>query len=1314
MTVTDDSVATTGHGGASSPDGPAASRPERQSGHAPDPPEESLPLRGFHALAPWAWRGLVLVVVLFAAYVIVGRVTMTQLPALREPLLAALDDRLPFRVEADSLSGSWSGFSPEVAFGGLRISAREGDAAPLRLGGGRLRFDIPASISSGSLQLSRLEVSGLSLDAVLREDGSIELRGLKAAGGTALQQWLETFLPNVQAVRVRDSRLRLATAAGDFDLGLDLVLDREGSARHLRGRLSGEVIDVTVDAAGVGNPLRPLSWSGDVFADVASPDLTALSRLWAQLDLPFTVAGEASAQFWLARDAGESRASLRFDGTALRLAEIGGAWSLPIDALSFEGIVDQSARHSRLIAEDFHVERGQQVVDLDRVEFDWWEQALRVRATHLELDYLPSLLGAAPGVPAGLREALPDLAPRGHLSAVELRLDDLARPAATWQLRSTLDQVAVDSWRGTPALRGVTGYLDLGPAGGRVQLDSTELSLLFPKVYREALTYEDAVGELRLAWDRDALTISSGLLEVRGEEGRGSGLFALDVPLAPRATGIELDLLVGLVDSDAEHRARYLPFRLPEPLLAWLEDSVRQGEVPAAGFIWRGSTRRGQNAHRTSQLYVKASGLELAYDPAWPALDNVDATVWVDDNRAFARADRASTLGATVQDLVLRVMPRPGGARLDVAAGVIGNARAAQRLLAESPLADLTDQVFADWSFEGATSGDLAISLELGEDAAPPWVDLSLGLEDLTARVAQADLPVTGINGQLVYRSESGFAGSRAGANLLGGPIELTAREGARRGVDLDLDARVSGAAVADWLDLPLLSFVRGEARLAGKLLVDDEGARLDLASELSDVSLDAPAPFGKGAGQPLPLRLRLPLGADPRLRLDLGERLRVAVDLTEGGVARLAAQLGGAIPDADRCDRGYCLGGELSILNLAQWQSFADRYLAAGDAAPRGTAGLTYRIDDLAVGELALGERSLGPARLTLSGVGPAWEGSIDAPWVTARLTRPEDRLTLTIDDLDINGFGGDADPGQEAGPAYLAELLPPLRVNVATLRTGKQPLGSLRFDLVPKPQEQALYASRLTGELWGARLADPWPGLLRWAGQGDSQNTALELDLAFDDIGAVVSAAGYVPSLESERGRAAVRLAWPGGPTDFDVAAADGSLRVSARDGRILEERPGPLALIGFLNFAEILRGLSLSHMFETGIPFDTADAELYLQGGKIRIDDLAIDGAAGAFVFQGVSDLARGEVDGELVVTLPVANNLPWVAALAGGPAVAAGVFVVSKMFEKQVNRMSSAVYAVSGSIDAPRVEFTRLFDDELSSRPAAREDSGTGGG
>jgi uncharacterized protein YhdP len=68
-------------------------------------------------------------------------------------------------------------------------------------------------------------------------------------------------------------------------------------------------------------------------------------------------------------------------------------------------------------------------------------------------------------------------------------------------------------------------------------------------------------------------------------------------------------------------------------------------------------------------------------------------------------------------------------------------------------------------------------------------------------------------------------------------------------------------------------------------------------------------------------------------------------------------------------------------------------------------------------------------------------------------------------------------------------------------------------------------------------------------------------------------------------------------------------------------------------------------------------------------------------------------------ELVATLPVASNLPWLAALTGALPAAAGLYVASKVFENQFDKFSSAAYAVTGPWSDPQVKFRRVFDDQL---------------
>ena len=47
---------------------------------------------------------------------------------------------------------------------------------------------------------------------------------------------------------------------------------------------------------------------------------------------------------------------------------------------------------------------------------------------------------------------------------------------------------------------------------------------------------------------------------------------------------------------------------------------------------------------------------------------------------------------------------------------------------------------------------------------------------------------------------------------------------------------------------------------------------------------------------------------------------------------------------------------------------------------------------------------------------------------------------------------------------------------------------------------------------------------------------------------------------------------------------------------------------------------------------------------------------------------------------------------------GLPAAAGVYVVSKVLKKQVDRLSSAVYTVKGSWDQPDVKFSKLFSND----------------
>ena len=146
--------------------------------------------------------------------------------------------------------------------------------------------------------------------------------------------------------------------------------------------------------------------------------------------------------------------------------------------------------------------------------------------------------------------------------------------------------------------------------------------------------------------------------------------------------------------------------------------------------------------------------------------------------------------------------------------------------------------------------------------------------------------------------------------------------------------------------------------------------------------------------------------------------------------------------------------------------------------------------------------------------------------------------------------------------------------------------------------------------------------------------------------------------------------------------------------------EGASGTLRVINILNIGEIVQRLSLNERFDSGIPFNELEGEIYLHAGTIEVVKMDIRGPASGFQFSGISDIETRSLNGELVVTVPVAPNLPWVAALTAGLPVAAGVYVLSKVFETPLNRLTSAVYSTTGTWDDPKVEFNRVFDNTAS--------------
>ncbi len=228
-----------------------------------------------------------------------------------------------------------------------------------------------------------------------------------------------------------------------------------------------------------------------------------------------------------------------------------------------------------------------------------------------------------------------------------------------------------------------------------------------------------------------------------------------------------------------------------------------------------------------------------------------------------------------------------------------------------------------------------------------------------------------------------------------------------------------------------------------------------------------------------------------------------------------------------------------------------------------------------------------------------------------------------------------------------------------------------------------------------------------LEWTVENNHHYTVFSGLLRTGDIGEVMKAWKLPAVLDSEEALFFAELGWDGRPWDISPVTMSGVMSLHLEDGRFYKAPSGAanalIRLVGLFNFGNWVRRLQFdfSDLFEKGMSYDEMRGGLVFDHGKLTFDaPIEVKLPSGRLKMGGSANLISEQLDAQLVTTLPVGTNLPWVAAAIGGLPAAAGVYLTSKVFKKQVDKLSSISYRLTGSWDDPEIQVQRIFSDSTS--------------
>jgi uncharacterized protein YhdP len=949
-----------------------------------------------------------------------------------------------------------------------------------------------------------------------------------------------------------------------------------------------------------------------------------------------------------------------------------------------------------------------------------------------------------------INDVISTISPKGVLKHVELTVDLLDIKQSS--LKANIVDGQANAWNNVPAFKSVNGYVESSLERGFILVDTQDF-LMFPQeAYDEPLNFEKAKGYVgwNLALEENRIDIYGSDLAVSGPFGSANGVFLLEIPWQKQNEKSHLNLQIGLVDSKAEYYQQFVPKKLPEDLRNWMSESIKSGEVSQAGLFYRGGFSEGLT--RSTQLFIDIQEGRLSFNKDWPEINNVDGRLIVDNTRANGKISRSSFYEGDEFSGVID-WNKFNNNNLVVNSRGESRGGNALRFVNESWLKTLTNGVFEDWTAAGPIELELEMSLPILDEDPIPETNINVQFNNNQINITRSRIDLDKVIGNISYSSQEGFKSKNLSVNVFEQtvPILFGGEESSSELMIVKAEGLASMSALADWLEVPVDDYASGNLKYALDFKVpltdndvvdqqanetrkeDETGKQkntreqritsrlsphLNIRSELEGVSVFLPPPLSKATEELLPLSIDLTFNeTDLVYSINYDRFLSANLVLPDENPIRLAIALSdhNAQLKRTKLDPGVSVDASLQKLDLDQWITFSQSFdQKQNDSILEGLPiRFSLLVDDVLFQDFTLNNFIVSGQREE-----DGWSVVADSQLLQGAVYIDNDQnspIALNIDylkwppekklgELEKNKANED---DKDDWASWDLSVIPDAKVSIKQFIYDDKPMGEWSFDIVS--DKNKLQVNNILASLGGFALigngknnqGQQEGAQLHWVksivDNKETMSTQFSGSLIGEDFKTLTDQWQLPPILESEEAEFDLDLTWSGSPAYFDLERLKGSLDIHVKDGVFVEEntnkKTDALRLFGLLNFNTWTRRLRLdfSDVVKKGFVFDNVNGAINFDNGIVAFAEkpITVKSPSSKFTLSGVVDYNAKVVDADLVATLPIGGNLTLATALASGLPAAAGIYIVSKIFGKQLDEVSSINYKISGDLKSPQV-------------------------
>lgn len=1274
----------------------------------------------------WWTRGITWLSLLVISGAVVSglfQLAVALAPGYRDEVAARASTALGQPVEVDQLSLRWRWLRPLLELNGVRLLDAPAGTPIVEIGRIRLGFALK-ELLRGEWVPGEVEVERLSLALQVTPENTLRLKGrVQNRPGLSFSEIAEQLK--------RFSRLRAEAVALTIE---DLQFPEAGFAARLqRGdlRIDAQGFELRAELQAAQALASRLRLRAGITGDLADP--ARWQGRWT-LDASGLVVGAPASARWPAL------AALQLGEASLTAA---GDWqqgALGSSELSLRaqqmGLRKQPASMLKEVDIGLYYRPSEDggTVDVVPLRLTGGKGAWPTTTARVEWRRAPA---PADGTPA------PGLQWSGNSDF--LRLDDLAPwAAAFWPATANLPQQAVASlrgdlsrlegrwqadeggkprynlhagfeglggeWPGQMATEKLQGELTADERSGRLTLKGDAATLRLPEVFDSPARFTKLAAEAQ--WQREGerwrLTVPRFDWAALGAEGEGNAELRLADGSKP-----SLKLAMRFRVADVAALKPLMPRHWGQPLKDWLDRALVRGRINNAQLDIDGPLADFPFHSRPTgrwSLKLPVSGARLEYQPDWPGVDQLAATVQFEGNGLSFEAQRGLINGVAVTAAKGSITDF-NTAPLLLDGKTVGEAPFYYAFLRASPLAARLQNLLAHTEAEGPAETDVHLEIPLhSHPGQKTVVEGEVRLKGNNLRHTALDRPVRDITGSLR------FGGAGVVAEALRGQFHdtpVTARIGpmadgseqltAALRVDFAAERGLAAHYVPGWLR----SHLHGSAdwRLAVPLS-GPQGGQVRLESSLAGTRSSLPPPLSKSAETTLPLSLLLSgddtvplrLSADIPGKLGLSLRFARASPGAVPEVRGVRLRLGEGAPPAFASEDGLQVNGVLDRFDPSEWRGLLMSLSAEPGAQPAAGAGLPFLGVVLDAGQLRLGSYNVPQARLELKREYGGYRIALNGPGTAGelRLTTAGDALSGRFASLRLDPLPKSAAQPSPATAETVSEPVNPLRaptldVAVDAIRIGGRDFGSLRLASERTAVGQRFSRFALSGGIASFEAEGDWR---RSGGMTEARS---RFTLASDDLAGTLEGLGFAPNISGRGARITGDLTWPAAARGFEWAQGRGTVSLVVESGTLRTVEPGGTGrVLGLFNFYALPRRLTLDFgdVVAKGLGFDRIEGQFKLANGVAHTDDLTVRGPSVKIAVRGDVGLAAQDYD-QIITVTPNTSSLTLGALLLGGAAsVAAPVLPILAVIANQVidiplGQVTQLTYGLTGSWENPEI-------------------------